>query len=198
MIKDAYLALSLLANHPRIDPNRVALMGFSRGGQAALYASLQRFQQSQAAPGLGFAGYIVFYAACNVHFIDDTVLAKKPVRLFHGMADDYNPVGACRDYVQRLADAGNDVALTEYPDARHVFDDPSLKAEVPIPRAQTTRHCVLEEVVPGKIVNANSQQQFSYADPCVELGVTIGYNQAAHSAAIKDVKQFLTELFALH
>ena len=31
-IPDAYRALSLLSTHPRIDPNRIGLMGFSIGG----------------------------------------------------------------------------------------------------------------------------------------------------------------------
>lgn len=197
MAKDAYLALQLLANHPRIDPNRIALMGFSRGGQAALYASLQRFHRLQAPLDLEFAGYIVFYAACNTRYIEDNVLVKRPVRLFHGVADDYNPVAACRNYVSRIASDGNDIALTEYPLAHHAFDAPHLKAEVPLPKAQTTRNCVLEEVAPGRIVNAKSNQPFSYGDPCVELGVTIGYNQAAHAAAVRDVKSFLTGLFSL-
>jgi predicted alpha/beta-fold hydrolase len=57
-ILDIYRALDVLAKHPRVDPERIVLMGFSRGGQAALYASLKRFHQMWNKSGVTFAAYI--------------------------------------------------------------------------------------------------------------------------------------------
>src|SRR5215831_12754252 len=116
MILDSYRALGVLAAHPRIDPGKIVLMGFSRGGQATLYASLKRFERMYGPEGATFAAYVPFYAPCFTTYIGDEDVSDKPIRLFHGTADDYVPVAPCRAYVERLRKAGKDVMLTEYPD----------------------------------------------------------------------------------
>ena len=123
-ILDIYGALAILANHPRVDPQRIVLMGFSRGGQAALYASLTRFHKMWNKSGASFAAYIPFYPDCATSYIDDTDVAAAPIRIFHGIADDYNPVSSCKAFLARLKSAGRDVELTEYADAQHGFDTP--------------------------------------------------------------------------
>lgn len=55
----------------------------------------------------------------------------------------------------------------------------------------------MEESAPGNVVSMLSQQPFNYSDLCVELGVTVGYNQAAHAGAVRDMKRFLSALFLL-
>ncbi len=195
---DGYRSLELLSKHPRIDANRIALMGFSRGGQAALYSAMSRFQHIHLAASVpGFAAYIVFYPDCRTTYLEGDNLVDKPIRLFHGTADDYNPVDACRSYVARLRQAGKDIHLTEYAGAGHVFDWPMLKEPRKLEKAQTTRRCRLEETSGGVVLNSDTRQPFTYNDSCVDLGPTIGYHAEAHRAAQKDVREFITTALRL-
>jgi dienelactone hydrolase len=192
MIIDAYHALDVLAKHPRIDPSRIVLMGFSRGGQAALLSSLKRFQRLQGIAGQEFAAYIVFYPPCNTTFRGDEDLADKPIRIFHGSADDYVPIAPCRTYVERLKAKGKDVQLTEYAGAGHVFDGRMFKKPLKLEKAQTARRCECAEAENGVIVNVKTKQPFTWADPCVEYGPTVAYNEKAATEAKKAVKDFIT------
>src|SRR5262245_43438466 len=192
MVLDAYRALELLAAHPRIDPARIALMGFSRGGQSVLYSGTKRFQRMHGPEALEFAAYVPFYPSCGTAFVDDENLTNRPVRIHHGAADDYVPVAPCRAYVERLRKAGKDVQLSEYPGAHHAFDNPLLKeGPQPAAQSQTTRGCAMHEEAGGVVVNSATKEPFSYKDPCVERGPNVGYNAAAHAAATQAVKDFL-------
>lgn len=197
MIVDAYRALELLAKHPRIDPSRIGLMGFSRGGRVALYASLRRFQQMHGTPGVEFAIYLPFYAPCNVRYLEDESISAKPLRLFHGTADDWVLVAPCREYVASLRAKSVDIRLTEYEGAYHAFDNPLLTKKTFLPKAQTTRNCALSEGPDGEIANTKTGRKFTFEDPCVERGTTMTYDSAAHAAAIADVKAVLTATFGL-
>jgi dienelactone hydrolase len=196
MMADAYRALAILAEHPRIDPSRIAVMGFSKGAVAAVYSAVERFHRMYGGSA-AFAAHIGLYTPCNVTYRDDTKVSKKPIRLFHGIADDYVAIGACRGYVERLKKAGADVALTEYPDALHAYDNPGLPPALKVPQGQTTRNCTLREGERGEILNARTGKSFDLHDPCVELGPQVGYNAAAHTATVKAVKALLTTTFAL-
>jgi len=169
MIADAYRALDVLATHKRIDPRRIAIMGFSRGGQVALNTSFRRFWKLQGSDsGNEFAAYLAFYPACGTQFKEDESVSDKPIHIFHGGADNYNPVAACRRYVERVRKHGKNIVLHEYAGAHHVFDYKKLTKPIVLRKAITTRNCVLAESTNGRIVNAQSGKAFTYTDPCVE------------------------------
>src|ERR1700688_1483743 len=198
-IVDIYRSLEILAKHPRVDPDRIVLMGFSRGGQAALYASLDRFNKLWNKSGAQFAGYIPFYPDCSTTYATDTEVAARPIRIFHGTPDDYNPVATCKAYVARLQGAKRDVVLTEYPDSQHAFDAGLLgvSSMAVSANAQTARNCHIREGDNGVLINADTQAPFTYKDACIELNPHVGGNPTTAEAARKAVSDFLQALFGL-
>lgn len=139
-----------------------------------------------------------FYPDCSTTFIADTDVSSRPIRIFGGAVDDYNPISACKAYVGRLGKAGRDVELTEYPAAAHAFDNP-LGAQPPAvaTTSQSVRKCVIREEAGGMLMNAETGRPFSYQDSCVQLGPHLGYDPAAAQAARAAVNSFLKALFQL-
>jgi dienelactone hydrolase len=199
LIVDIYRALDVLAKHPRVDPERIALMGFSRGGQAALYASLDRFNKLWNKSGAQFAAYIPFYPDCGTTYATDTEIVARPVRIFHGAPDDYNPISSCKAYVQRLVDAKRDVTLTDYPDSPHGFDSGliGMNTTTVSTNSQTVRACDIREADGGVLMNAATKKPFSYQDECVALNPHVGGNPDTADASRRAVSAFLKELFKL-
>jgi dienelactone hydrolase len=198
-ILDTYRTLDILAKHPRVDPDRIVLMGFSRGGQAALYASLDRFNKLWNKSGVQFAGYIPFYPDCATTYLTDTEVRNRPIRIFHGSADDYDPVASCKAYVARLEDAKRDVVLTEYPDSAHGFDAGLVGNDTVsvATNAQTARHCHIREGEGGALLNADTKAPFGYKDACMELNPHVGGNPTTAEQARKAVVDFLQALLKL-
>jgi len=197
MMVDAYRALGMLAQLSQIDPERIGVMGFSKGAVAALYSSNERFQKIFAPRNLMFAAHIGLYAPCNITYRDDEKLTGRPIQLFHGLADDWFPVDSCRAYVARLKQSGADITLTEYPDATHGYDVFTLKEPVKIPNALTSRNCRLAENDMAQILNIATGRNFDSNDPCMEKGVTVSYNDIATKSTATAIKAFLTAAFRL-
>ncbi len=199
LIIDIYRSLEILAKHPRVDPDRIVLMGFSRGGQATLYASLERFNKLWNKSGIQFAAYIPFYPDCSTTYVGDNEVAARPIRIFHGTPDDYNPVKSCKAFVERLKAAGRDVVLTEYPDSAHGFDSGLLGVSTVAvsTNSQTVRNCRIREGDGGVLMNGETNAPFTYKDACVELNPHVGGNPKTAAESRKAVEEFLQALFKL-
>jgi dienelactone hydrolase len=185
----------VLSKHAGIDASRIAVMGFSKGGFATMYASLKRFQRMYASPGVEFAAYVPFYPACNTTYLEDEVVSEQPIRIFHGAADNYVPVEPGRKYVDRLRRAGKDVQLAEYPGAHHAFDNPLYSPHRSLPDAVITGQCARAEHPGGEIINVATGQAFRWDDACVKRGGTVGYDAVATAEATGEVKSLLAATF---
>jgi dienelactone hydrolase len=197
VLTDVYRARDLLAAHPRIDPMRIALMGFSFGGRTALWASHPRFQQRYGSGPPGFAAYLAFYpTGCHIRLADEDRVGDAPIRIFHGAADENTLIGRCREYVARLRNAGKDVALFEYSGARHWFDNADLANRQTPTGALNYSKCTFQERDNG-IVDAATGEPAGASSPCVVSEGSYGYHPEASQQAAADLQNFLRLLFRL-
>ncbi|MBM0103709.1 dienelactone hydrolase family protein [Steroidobacter sp. S1-65] len=194
MIVDAYRAFDVLSGHARIDANRVVLMGFSRGGQAALYAAVRRFQDMHGPKRGGFAGYLSFYPACHIRYRSDEQLVERPIQVLHGAADDLNPIGPCREFVARARQAGANIELHEFAGARHVFDWPLLSQAVVLQGVRSHNGPSLSEREDGVIVLDGADLDAGDAGERFAMNPTLGYDADAFAASRRRVAEFIKQV----
>jgi dienelactone hydrolase len=206
---DAFAALKLLATHPRIDPARIAIMGFSRGGISTWRTALERVIAAQGLPdGLRFAAHIPMYSGGCVGIFrvqaKPGVFSKSPMLWVHGDADDYTPMGACRSFAERIGKAGTPVEFVVIPGAQHKFDMDDQR-RIPVRGAQKTLEtCPLEmDIDSMAFYDFTSGQRLSFADAqavnkakCSAVGATVEGSAKARDQAAQAVLAFLKKTFA--
>lgn len=194
-LTDAYRALALLSVHPRIDPRRIAVLGFSDGGWVALWASQAPIERRFLRANVDFAAHAAFYPfACNVRLVNETAMTPGPVRIFVGAADDWTPVAACREWVARRQAAGRDVSIVVYEGAMHAFDVPQFSRPQRWTGMFNPGKCTITEQ-PDRTFVTDDGRPLTGASPCVTRGATLGYDAGAHRQSIADLKAFLDAAF---
>ncbi|WP_221798157.1 dienelactone hydrolase family protein [Oceanobacter mangrovi] len=194
MIRDAYAALAVLSEHPAIDKNRIALIGFTDAGQAALYSGMKRMKELYGDARYNFAAIASFYPNCSFQYREDEQMAGAPVRVFHGEKDNVNAIADCRNYVQRASAAGGKIRLSAYPGAEHAFD---LKypERVKDHSDESFRDCTIREAVKGVMMNETTGRMFHPDNDCVKHDGRWAYNADAAIAVKVELPAFLEQAF---
>ena len=118
---DAYAALAWLGARPGIDMARVALVGFSYGGLAAVHAVNEGVVKALAQGPERFAGHVAYYAPCIGEFADPRTTGV-PMLLLAGARDETFDAGQCDGLVAQLRAGGSDTRLVVHEDAYHQWD----------------------------------------------------------------------------
>jgi dienelactone hydrolase len=208
-IVDAFAALKLLASHPRIDAKRIAVMGFSRGGATTWRTAVERVNGWMKLPdGLRFAAHIPVYAGgCNglLRFSPKAgVFGKAPMLWIHGEADDYTPIGPCREYAAEIGKLGTPVEFVAIKGAHHKFDGDDTRLLKNANLITTIPNCPYEFDVETFAINDRTNGQRIAADQiqaatmkCRGKGASVQGNKAARDEAAKAAVTFLRKVFAL-
>lgn len=118
---DAYAALDWLASRPDVDASRVALLGFSYGGLASLYAVNAGVADRLARGPLRFAGHAAYYAPCIGELADPRTTGA-PVLMQAGALDETIDVERCRATTEAFRRGGSDTRLVLHEGAHHQWD----------------------------------------------------------------------------
>lgn len=121
MIADAFAALKLAAAHPRLDPARIGITGFSKGGSVAMRSGLELMVARHVKDGPRFALHVPFYAGCDAIYANMRTTGA-PMLVLIGGADTYVGPERCVFAVERMRAAGSAVDMIVYPKAQHGWD----------------------------------------------------------------------------
>ncbi|APV50405.1 dienelactone hydrolase [Betaproteobacteria bacterium GR16-43] len=199
-LMDAFQSLQLLASHPRIDPARIGIMGFSRGGSVAFQSAIEPLRNAVVKSGLRFALHIPVYAGCNQVYWSPRI-TKAPMLNLVGAEDDYTTAEPCERLAKRYADAGAPIRTIKYPGANHSWD--GMYDVFFLPNATSGAPCgvlrwdielwTITAERTGEAVDPARLAEFFNA--CVKRGAHVGRNESAFRQSRKDVQAFAREIF---
>lgn len=197
MTMDAFAARRYLLSLG-IDAGRTAVIGFSKGGQVALFASDRTFLPAEVDR---FAVAIPFYPGCNSRPRAPRPAASMFIVL--GEKDDYTGVKPCQDIAGDYARAGGQVQVKVYPNSTHGFDgNPENLRAIRLPTIENYIDCIVEVDSEGQLIYAG--RKFSQGDvailtelrkTCMKKGATVWTNLTQKQQATEDVITFLHGAF---
>jgi dienelactone hydrolase len=128
-LADAYAALRLLAADPRIDASRIAIAGFSYGGEVAHLAAFEGLRAALDPGPARFAAHVAYYPAGVFGAVAaPDAYTGSPILMLLGESDDNLPVGKVEAYLDYAKAAGNPAPIQTviYPGAYHAWTVPNL------------------------------------------------------------------------
>ena len=119
---DVLVAAGPLAARPDVKPDRIAAIGFSHGGGAAVYVArdhteLRPLRAQLAARGCGLVASIGLYPGCGSPEGNPVIVA---LLALSGGLDDWTPAARCVSLANMPANRL--MTIQVYPNAYHAFD----------------------------------------------------------------------------
>jgi dienelactone hydrolase len=198
-LADAFAALEFLSTQPKIDPARIAVIGFSLGGGAAHAAAFTAARKALS-PDHRFAAHVAFYPSWTFGSVGRPgAYTGAPVLLLFGEKDENDPPEKVRSYFDYLAKTGTQAPIETktYPGAHHAWTNPRFAQVHFYADHGSTRKCPLRLMGSGlpKLLIGGAARDFDAAlwAKCRRegKGYAMGFDAAARVQSLKDMLAFL-------
>ncbi len=201
MLADAYAGLGWLAARPDIDPQRIAVVGFSYGALVSILAAQDQIARTFSPNGLRFAGHSAYYAPCIAVF-DDVKSTGRPVLILAGDEDEIVTPERCDTAAANLRAGGAEVEVIRYPGAYHQWDG---AWSGPRRIGRTLDGCRLRVHADGTVQDRNTMLPMidSFTRKIIlglcsnSSGYLIGRDDAVRARSNADLGRFLTRVLRL-
>lgn len=120
-VMDAYGGLLYLAAQLFVDPERIAVVGYSQGAMVALSAVALEGEETLFEHH--FRAAIAYYPGCRT----EQRAVSVPTLILIGALDDWASAAACQAVMTRRSGEGAPLRLVIYPGAYHAFDAVTLR-----------------------------------------------------------------------
>jgi dienelactone hydrolase len=202
---DAFAALALLRADRRIDPDRIGIMGVSKGGVATLNAAIAVRQRWRSGFPHLFDLHVAICPGATAQHRDATTHGR-PIFFMLAARDDYTPAPLAIEYAERMRAAGNRrIKVKVYGSAHHGWESVSPVMEIRDAENWTACRNLIEDdgrhFVPclGRALSEPEFQAWARGN-CVQRGARAGGGTAdLKQRATADLLAFLaTNDFAPH
>ncbi|MCD4741963.1 MAG: dienelactone hydrolase family protein [Desulfobacteraceae bacterium] len=195
MAVDVYKALEVMSNHPRIDKNRIGIIGNSKGGIVSL---ITKWSPLKDAIGVKetFALHISLYGLAME--FEPFEFTDAPLLGLVGEKDNWIPAEPWTPMIEKMNNDGYDAEVVIYKNAHHAFD-----AEYDVKKTKeghSYANCRFKLYNDGRIIETTTGLNGIPGEEkcrCETSGVMIGSNSKAKKASKIKAAEFVTRVFKL-
>ena len=194
-IADAFGALEVLEADPRIDGQRIGIMGSGAGGSVAVHTAFNQLHRTLGKGRHKFAVHIGLYPACDAQWqlLDPT---DGPVHFILAGEGQLHLAERCENYAKRIGTAGGNVTTAVFPRAFYGFD--SEWGRTNVGGLSSLNKCFFRITDKGVLVEVNGklstdtlEGRNAIAKQCTSFGALVSGNAGIRDAAAEKVREYV-------
>jgi TPR repeat protein len=203
---DAFAGHRWLSAQGWADPNRIIVLGMSRGGEAAYSAALDVLRKRMQVGDATFAAHVaIAMGSCNFPQRDVRTTGG-PIFFMLGELDPIQRVGSCIEYIERMRKAGKAmIRVAVYPGVYHAYEGTGGAYFAADDWASTDcagrfdrdENFLLYHRGTNRRMTLGSQTDYLFKT-CLKRGYVVGGDERVKAQATADLLQFLRDAGVLY